>query len=249
MTQLKIKPEHIVILSPTQSSSKNTLLLVGRDDWQKDKYLNQILLDRLRQSGVKLVWEEPAAHAIYALRAVERRLGWLPKHLKKINLSLIQLLYGITHPSYFYYLYQRKNKSIASRCESLKRTIQKTASHHPPIILARSAGGRISSLIADELGVKHIICLGYPFKHPEMPDEPERYAHLKTLKTPMLIIQGIHDKYGGADISEQYPLSTAIEVFYVDTNHEFTINDHELSRVVEKIEGIINRCTNAPQAR
>lgn len=228
---------------------KTTLLLVGRDDWQKDKYLNQILLDRLQQSDIELVWEEPAARAIYALRAAERRIGWLPKHIRKINLCLIQLLYGIAHPSYFYYLYRRKNKSIASRCKNLKRTIQKIGSDNPPIILARSAGGRLSSLIADELGIKHIICLGYPFKHPQQPDEPERYAHLKMLKTPMLIIQGIHDKYGGEKILEQYPLSAAIEVFYVDTNHEFTINDHEFNRVVQKIEMIINRSANAPLAR
>lgn len=192
------------------------------------------------------MWEEPAARAIYALRAVERRFGWLPKHVKKINQSLIQLLYGIIHPSYLYYLYRRKNKSIASRCENLKTTIQKINGDNPPIILARSAGGRISSLIADELAVKHIICLGYPFKHPDMPDEPERYAHLKTLKTPMLIIQGIRDEYGGAGISEKYPLSPAIEVFYVDTNHDFTINDHELDRVAQKIEAIINSA-NSPK--
>ena len=50
-------------------------------------------------------------------------------------------------------------------------------------------------MIADEAGVAGLLCLGYPF-HP--PGKPERLrtAHLETLETPTLILQGTRDPFG-----------------------------------------------------
>ena len=115
------------------------------------------------------------------------------------------------------------------------------------MILSRSAGGRVSSLIADDLNIKQLICLGYPFKHPQMGDEPERYQHLATLKTPMLIIQGTQDEYGGADCQQRYPMSPAVEVWFVDTNHNFDLNKPDILRLVNKIESVISGASSDEQ--
>ncbi|MCY1441411.1 hypothetical protein D9M71_577260 [compost metagenome] len=106
-------------------------------------------------------------------------------------------------------------------------------------MLSRSAGGRVASLIADDSSIEQIICMGYPFKHPEMGDEPERYMHLQHLKTPMLILQGTRDEYGGDDIEERYRLSSSIEVCLIETSHDFALDDTQADTVFAKIEEVI----------
>ncbi|MEO8035231.1 MAG: alpha/beta fold hydrolase, partial [Acidobacteriota bacterium] len=46
----------------------------------------------------------------------------------------------------------------------------------------KSMGGRMASMVADELGVSGLVCLGYPF-HPPASPERLRTKHLKVLKT------------------------------------------------------------------
>jgi len=129
---------------------------------------------------------------------------------------------------------------VELRIKKLKMSILKLGSQKEIIILSRSAGGRFSSRIADELNIKHIICLSYPFKNPNEGIEPDRYLHLINLKTPMLIIQGESDEYGGLEVKDNYIFSSNIELFFVDTNHDFKISNHDWERVLTKIDKIIN---------
>ena len=85
----------------------------------------------------------------------------------------------------------------------------------------KSMGGRMASLIADEAGVRGLVCLGYPF-HP--PGQPERLrtAHLRDLRTPTLIVQGTRDPFGTPEDVQGYELSPAIEVLWLeDGDHSF----------------------------
>ena len=89
------------------------------------------------------------------------------------------------------------------------------------IIGGKSMGGRIASMIADEVGAAGVLCLGYPF-HP--PGKPERLrtAHLETLKTPTLIVQGTRDRLGNEEEVETYSLSPSIELAWIgDGDHSF----------------------------
>jgi predicted alpha/beta-hydrolase family hydrolase len=89
------------------------------------------------------------------------------------------------------------------------------------VIGGKSMGGRIASMIADELGAAGVVCLGYPF-HP--PGKPERLrtAHLETLKTPTLIVQGTRDRLGTEDEVGSYSLSPSIELAWMgDGDHSF----------------------------
>lgn len=90
------------------------------------------------------------------------------------------------------------------------------------VIGGKSYGGRVASLVADELGVAGLVCLGYPFHPPERPDQL-RTAHLRDLRTPTLICQGTRDPFGGREEVEGYELAPAIGIHWLDDgDHDFT---------------------------
>ena len=84
------------------------------------------------------------------------------------------------------------------------------------VIGGKSMGGRIASMVADEAGVRGLVCLGYPFHGPGKPMNPERVAHLETLKTPALFCQGTRDTLGSAEDVGAYRLSKAIALYWLD---------------------------------
>lgn len=84
----------------------------------------------------------------------------------------------------------------------------------------KSMGGRMASLLADELGVQSLVCLGYPFYAAGKPEKP-RVAHLENLRTRTLIVQGERDALGNRETVTGYALSPAIEILWIATgNHD-----------------------------
>lgn len=75
----------------------------------------------------------------------------------------------------------------------------------------KSLGGRMASLVADEAGVRALICLGYPF-HPPGKPEKLRTEHLENLATPTLVVQGERDPFGTREEVGRYRLSPAIRI-------------------------------------
>ncbi len=89
------------------------------------------------------------------------------------------------------------------------------------IIGGKSMGGRMASMLADEMQVQGLICLGYPFYAPGKP-EKTRIEHLKTLNTPSLMIQGTRDTLGSQQEVSNYTLSDAIAFHWLeDGDHSF----------------------------
>ena len=94
----------------------------------------------------------------------------------------------------------------------------------PLIIGGKSMGGRVASLVADELYregcVVGLACLGYPF-HPPKKAEQLRTAHLMALRCPALIVQGERDPFGTRAEVEGYGLSPAIRMHWAcDGDHD-----------------------------
>ncbi|HTO20116.1 MAG TPA: alpha/beta family hydrolase [Pseudomonas sp.] len=81
----------------------------------------------------------------------------------------------------------------------------------PLAIGGKSMGGRMASLLADELGADALVCLGYPF-HPVGKPEKPRVEHLAQLRTPTLILQGERDTLGSREDVAGYRLSDAIRL-------------------------------------
>ena len=110
----------------------------------------------------------------------------------------------------------------------------------------KSMGGRMASLLADELGADALVCLGYPFYAVGKPEKP-RVEHLVSLRTRTLVVQGERDALGNRDAVEAYDLSPNIEVFWLASgDHDlkplkvsgFTHSEH-LASAVEKVAGFL----------
>lgn len=95
----------------------------------------------------------------------------------------------------------------------------------PLIIGGKSMGGRVASMIADEVfaagRIAGLLCLGYPF-HPIGKPSELRTRHLAVIKTPTLIVQGARDQFGSHEEVSSYRLSSAIEILWLEDG------DHDL---------------------
>lgn len=95
----------------------------------------------------------------------------------------------------------------------------------PLIIGGKSMGGRVASMVADDLlgagRIAGLLCLGYPF-HPIGKPDQLRTAHLAGLRTPALIVQGTRDPFGSRQEVATYALSKTIEILWLEDG------DHDL---------------------
>lgn len=86
-------------------------------------------------------------------------------------------------------------------------------------LAGKSMGGRVATMLADELGVAAVVVFGYPFHPPKDPTRL-RTAHLAALRTRTLILQGERDPFGTRDEVAGYALSPAITVQWLaDGDH------------------------------
>ncbi len=95
----------------------------------------------------------------------------------------------------------------------------------PVFIGGKSMGGRVASLLVDELaasdGVRGCLCLGYPFHPPGKPLQL-RTDHLAALRTPTLILQGERDSFGRREEVETYDLSPQVQLRWIPSgDHSF----------------------------
>ena len=90
------------------------------------------------------------------------------------------------------------------------------------VLGGKSLGGRMASLLADEVGARGLVCLGYPFHPPGRPEQL-RTAHLETLRTPALIVQGTRDPFGTPAEVAGYRLSPSIRLHWIEDG------DHSLA--------------------
>lgn len=110
----------------------------------------------------------------------------------------------------------------------------------------KSMGGRMASLLADELGADALVCLGYPFYAVGKPEKP-RVEHLAGLQTPTLIVQGERDALGNRDAVQGYALSPSVEVSWlVAGDHDLKplkasgfSHEQHLQAAAEKVAGFL----------
>lgn len=109
--------------------------------------------------------------------------------------------------------------------EEYRRTVDELGVAGPLIIGGKSMGGRVASMVADDLyavgKVAGLLCLGYPF-HPPAKPQQLRTAHLESLSTPTLICQGTRDPFGTREEVEGYVLSDRIDFLWLEDG------DHDL---------------------
>jgi predicted alpha/beta-hydrolase family hydrolase len=128
------------------------------------------------------------------------------------------------------------------------------AGHGRPLLIGgKSMGGRIASLLVDELqaagSVHGCICLGYPFHPPGKPDQL-RTDHLRSLRAPTLILQGERDSFGRRGEVETYGLSPQIELDWIASgDHSFKPTRSSGLSETDNLATAVARCDAFLQAR
>jgi predicted alpha/beta-hydrolase family hydrolase len=98
----------------------------------------------------------------------------------------------------------------------------------------------MASMVADEVGASGLVCLGYPFHPPGQPAKT-RTAHLESLRTPALIVQGTNDAFGTRDDVAGYKLSDSIRIHWVEGgNHDLVAKGTGKSAGWEAIVGLVS---------
>ena len=109
----------------------------------------------------------------------------------------------------------------------------------PLFVGGRSLGGRVASLLADEVTAAGLLAFAYPF-HPPRRHAALRTEHLRTLQTRACIVQGDRDPFGAPDEIAGYGLSDAIEVHFVpDGDHAFAPRKRSGRTLAQNVESAV----------
>ena len=105
--------------------------------------------------------------------------------------------------------------------DAWRRVIARLGDPKTLTIGGKSLGGRMATMVADELGVRGVICFGYPF-HPPADPTRLRTGHLERITTPVLILQGSRDPFGTQEQVGTYQLSSSIRIEWMEEgDHSF----------------------------
>jgi hypothetical protein len=218
---------------------KKILLIIERDSYKKDGPFIRSIVVALSDTGYRPVWYNP--HGVGSSERITSNtfINALPKWLR-FPIKALALFARPKNLKHYLSMDALREGTIEGRTKNLKKFIRGLPKNTEVAVLSRSAGGRIASLVADEVGIKKIICLGYPFEHPNHGPELGRYAHLEYLKNPMLILQGARDEYGGEEIMGKYKLSPSVKVDFFDTDHDFQIADNIFIKLIQHIKAFLD---------
>lgn len=214
------------------------ILVIGRRDFGRKSLLIDRLLVDLHAAGAavyELEWRRArvagrmaAECARVAGAGISRwRVGggiaglW---YRRAITLALL-----VRHPSWVPYFLHRRSESNAL----LAKILGAVLSNFPPgrvCLLSHSSGGIVASLAQSAPAVGRLVCFGYPFRHPQRGEEPERTRHLKAMTKPFLIFQGDRDVYGNASAAGRYALPAAIRVVPIEADHDYALPSDEAYR-------------------
>lgn len=143
----------------------------------------------------------------------------------------------------FPYMVRRRHsgrKAVPDRLpvlrESFRAQVELERQAPSLVIGGKSMGGRVASLIADEMSVAGCLCLGYPFHPPGKPTQL-RTEHLTAMQTPTLILQGERDSFGRRDEIEHKTLAPSIALQWLPAgDHSFKPNRQSGCREHDNLE-------------
>jgi hypothetical protein len=209
--------------------ASHVVLVVGRNNIKKPSFLLEALLGDLHEGGYAVGcfqssntqtarWLDQVFSSILSggLCAWCQRHEPMGRHVRRLVKACV-LLGCPVRWGYTISLFVNPNIIAA-------RELRQQLSRLPSVrvhLFAHSAGGIVSTLVADEPAVASVVCFGYPFKHPQKPEEPARTAHLAEVSKPLMIIQGDEDQYGTAPDALRYGLSDSTVLVPVASDHDY----------------------------
>ena len=134
----------------------------------------------------------------------------------------------------FAFPYMRRTQETGRRCppdrpqvlqQCFRELVEQVAGDRPVFIGGKSMGGRIASMLLNELSataaVRAGIRFGYPF-HPLGKPLQVRKDHLEQLKVPLLVLQGERDPMGSQEQVAGYGLNPPLQLRWIpDGDHSF----------------------------
>lgn len=220
-------------------SGRQVLVILGRENFRRDDPLVARLIAGFTAQNRTVARYQ--SEAVCTMRQINP--GWIDAWPRPVRRALKALLL-LLHPTrwrHYSARYRAETVSIAYQAQSLRELVRWLGPEREIVLLARSASARVATRVADEVGVSKLVCLGYPFRHPDHGDEPDRYAHLVHLRTPMLIVQGKTDSYGGIETAGRYQFAPGTCIEWVETGHDFDLDETEWERVRPLIDTFIGR--------
>lgn len=116
---------------------------------------------------------------------------------------------------------------IDLKAKVLEQAIRDCGPGREIFLIGRSAGARTATIAAGKCPVTAIVSIFYPFRDLQRQLEPKRFAHLRTLTVPTLMLQGAYDPYGGLEVTEFYQLSESIRLKFIEGHHRLKIAAEE----------------------
>ena len=226
------------------------ILLIGREHLEKDSYLYTDILSEIK--GIQFdVFNDSYS---YFRRRVYPYIGKvIPRFIRKqpiirsLYLQIEEQIYSIIlNPKDYkmHVAFQKNPNDIFLRIEKLARRLNKIPRDTEITLIGRSAGAIVATMVSLQHPIHKIISLGYPFKHPDFEEEAYRHEHLKKVNTPMLIIQGLQDVYGGQEIEKKYNFNSNTTIVFEDINHDFELTEENRIRILKNIEQFISGSEN-----
>ena len=226
------------------------ILLIGREHLEKDSYLYTDILSEIK--GIQFdVFNDSYS---YFRRRVYPYIGKvIPRFIRKqpiirsLYLQIEEQIYSIIlNPKDYkmHVAFQKNPNDIFLRIEKLARRLNKIPRDTEITLIGRSAGAIVATMVSLNHPIHKIIALGYPFKHPDYQEEAYRHEHLKHVKTPMLIIQGLQDIYGGKEIKKKYNFNSNTTIVFEDIDHDFELTEENRIRILRNIEQFISDSGN-----
>jgi hypothetical protein len=226
------------------------ILLIGREHLEKDSYLYTDILSEIK--GIQFdVFNDSYS---YFRRRVYPYIGKvIPRFIRKqpiirsLYLQIEEQIYSIIlNPKDYkmHVAFQKNPNDIFLRIEKLARRLNKIPRDTEITLIGRSAGAIVATMVSLQHPIHKIISLGYPFKHPDFEEEAFRHEHLLQVNTPMLIIQGLQDVYGGQEIEKKYNFNSNTTIVFEDINHDFELTEENRIRILKNIEQFISGSEN-----
>jgi len=221
-------------------------LLIGREHLEKDSYLYTNILSEIK--GIQFdVFND--SYSLFRRKVYPFLVRIIPQFIKK-KPFVRNLYFRIKERFYLIILSPKDYKmhvaflknpnDISLRIEKLNIKLSKIPKNTEITLIGRSAGAIVATMVSLQHHIHKIISLGYPFKHPDFEEEAYRHEHLKNVNTPMLIIQGLQDVYGGKEIEKKYHFNSNTTIVFEDINHDFELTEENRIRIFKNIEQFIS---------
>ena len=230
--------------------TKKITLLIGREHLEKDSYLYTNILSEIK--GIQFdVFNDSYSYFRrrvypYIAKAIPRLIRKNPI-VRSLYLQIEKQFYSIIlNPNDYkmHIAFQKNPNDISLRVEKLAKRLNKIPIDTEITLIGRSAGAIVATMVSLQHPIHKIISLGYPFKHPDFEEEAFRHEHLLQVNTPMLIIQGLQDVYGGQEIEKKYNFNSNTTIVFEDINHDFELTEENRIRILKNIEQFISGSEN-----